>query len=177
MEKKIVVIGGSPRKNGCTDFLVNKICDAIKAEKIMLREMNIKLCCGCMICLDNKTDCVIKDDMQETINKINASDLLVFIVPNYINNVPGLFKNFVDRLLPIYESRHKKSVFVYLGAGGEVGTEQDVYDALSIATSGMKKYLSFDCVKEFTFMCTNEPDIAEQKEKINVMINEIKGII
>jgi len=177
MDRKIVVFGGSPRKNGCTAFLVNQICSALNAEKIMLREKDIQLCAGCMVCLDNKTDCVIKDDSQEIISKIKASDLLVFVVPNYIHNVPGLFKNFIDRLLPVYGQQLKKSVFVYLGAGGEAGTEQDVYDAVATATKGMKMYLGFGVAREFAFMCTNEPDIAKQQEKIDSMISEIKSLL
>ena len=175
--KNVIVLGGSPRIDGCTAFLVKQIGEALGTEQIMLVERDIKMCQGCMVCLDNKTDCVIKDDSQGIIRKIQACDLVVFVIPNYIHNVPGMFKNFIDRLLPVYGQEPKRSVFVYIGAGGLIEDPQDAFDAVSAATWGMKKYLGFDCVKEFAFMCTNKPDIVVQQARIDEMIREIRAIM
>jgi multimeric flavodoxin WrbA len=137
-----------------------------------------------MFCLKNY-DCATKDDSQDIIEKMYKSNLVIFGVPNYFNNVPGLFKIFVDRMLPLYKNKKvcknekikgKKVVFVYVGGGGEEGTEQDVYNALSSATSGMVKYLDLNVIKEFAFMCTNVPDAEAQQSKIDEMIEQIKNI-
>lgn len=61
--------------------------------------------------------CVIKDDMKEIVEKMLSSELIIFGVPNYFDNVTGLFKNFIDRLHPLYKSHlleHKKVIFLYV---------------------------------------------------------------
>ncbi|MDD2840119.1 MAG: flavodoxin family protein [Rickettsiales bacterium] len=183
-KSKILCISGSHR-NGCTEYILNQISNKLNAELILLRKKNITPCKACMNCLKNY-ECGTKDDSQDIIEKMYKSDLVIFGVPNYFNNVPGLFKIFVDRMLPLYKNKRvsrnekvkgKKVIFVFVGGGGEVGTEQDVYDALSSATSGMVKYLDLNVIKEFTFMCTNAPDLEVKQSNIDKMIEEIKNIM
>lgn len=182
-KSKILCISGSHRK-GCTEYILNQISDKLNAELILLRNKNISPCKGCLACLKN-FNCMTKDDSQDIIEKMHESNLVIFGVCNYFNNVSGLFKTFVDRMLPLYKNKKvyknekikgKKIIFVFVGGGGEEGTEQDVYNALSCATSGMVKYLDLNVVKEFTFMSTDVPGVEKQKLKINEMIEDIKNI-
>ena len=176
-----ICIGGSPR-NACTEHIMRQVSTTLGAKLILLRQKNLAQCKGCMSCLKNP-DCVIKDDTQQIINEMGKSDLIIFGVPNYFNNVTGLFKNFIDRLLPLYKNKtqntnnalkQKKVVFIYVGGGGEDGTEQDVYNALHNATSGMVKYLDLNVVGEFPFVCSETHDIKPQQAKVNTMIEKIK---
>ena len=64
----ILLISGSPRKNGNTELLVDEFVKGAKAaghetEKICLREKKIAPCLACEACLRNGGTCVQKDDM------------------------------------------------------------------------------------------------------------------
>lgn len=183
MEKsKILCISGSNR-NGCTEYILKQISKKLSSDLVLLREKNIALCRCCQYCMNN-FECIIKDDSQKIIEKMHESALVIFGVCNHFNNVGGLFANFIDRLLPMYKNKRiakneklkrKKVVFIYVGGGGEEGTEQDVYDALHDATKGMVKYLDLNLVAEYSFMCNILPDIEAQQTKIDGIINFINA--
>ena len=170
--KKILLISGSNR-NGNTNYLLNEIKRAIdKTELILLSEYNIKYCKGCLAC--HKIDkCVIQDDMKDIIDKIKESDLIIFGIPNYFDNVTGLFKNFMDRLHPLYKSelaKNKRVIFIFTGGGGEKGTKEKMEKAVH----GLIKYLKLNVLKSYSYQALNIHDVENQKEKINKMLEEIK---
>lgn len=172
---KVLIISGSNRK-GNTEYILNRINEEIdNGELIILKDKNIEYCKGCLAC-HHIDRCVIKDDINTIIDKIVDSELVIFGVPNYFDNVSGLFKNFMDRLHPLYKSeqaKNKKVVFIYVGGGGEAGTQEELHQAVK----GFAKYLILDIKKEFSFKALNANDIKNQDEKISQMIIDIKNII
>ena len=171
--KKILLISGSNR-NGNTNYLLNKIKREIdNSELILLSECNIKYCKGCLAC--HKIDkCVIQDDMNEIIDKVKESDLIIFGVPNYFDNVTGLFKNFMDRLHPLYKSeliKNKNVIFIFTGGGKEKGTKEEMEKAVY----GLIKYLKLNVLNTYSYQALDIHDIENQKEKINNMLEEIKN--
>jgi hypothetical protein len=78
--KKIIVISGSPRKNGDTSKVVKQIVEQmsskadIQFEYIFLREQNLEFCKGCMQCMSKGEEkCPIKDDAPALI--ISSTEL------------------------------------------------------------------------------------------------------
>ena len=172
--KKVLLISGSNR-NGNTNYLLRQIEQATdNSEIILLNKCNIEYCKGCLAC--HKIDkCVIQDDMKEIIIKIKEADLIIFGVPNYFDNVTGLFKNFMDRLHPLYKSesiRDKSVVYIFTGGGEEEGTREEMEKAVY----GLNKYLKLNVLKNYSYKALNLHDIEIQKEKINNMIEEIKNM-
>ena len=103
---KITIFNGSPRgKKGNTHFMVkefSKGAEEAKAEveNVFLVKKKIQPCRGCFTCwIKTPGKCVIKDDMAELIQKFCESDIVVFATPVYIDNVTGIMKNFMDRLV------------------------------------------------------------------------------
>jgi len=102
---KIIIINGSPRKNGATGKILKFLNDYLKnnyqetdTEYINLADLNIKFCTGCENCYKTG-NCIINDDNTEKIrNLIKHSDGLIFSSPTYASNVTGLFKTFYDRV-------------------------------------------------------------------------------
>ena len=102
---KIVLINGSPRKNGAIGKTLTYIKDYLEKnnsgliiEYIKLIDYNIKYCVGCEICYKTGK-CNITDDNVENIRDIiKLSDGIIFSSPNYASNVTGLFKTFYDRV-------------------------------------------------------------------------------
>jgi multimeric flavodoxin WrbA len=107
---KILGISGSPRK-GNTEWMVERILEAARGagaetELVLLRNMDVKLCRGCLTCevgKDRKPGvCVIKDDMAPLLAKMLAADAFVFGTPVYFYMLSALLKNFMDRTVPIW---------------------------------------------------------------------------
>lgn len=172
--KKILLISGSNRI-GNTNYILKMINENIEnSELILLKEKNIEYCKGCLAC-HNIEYCVLDDDINEIISKIIDSDLIIFGVPNYFDNVSGLFKNFMDRLHPLYKSEliaNKKIIFIYVGGGNEEGTKTELHNSVR----GFIKYLKVNLIKEYSFKALHNNDIIDQKEKIQKIIKEIKSI-
>ena len=102
---KILGIGGSPRKNGNTDILLNEAINGAKrsdvnAEILYLRDFNISYCLGCFSCI-KKGECAIKDDMTIVKDKMIESDGIMFATPVYFWSMSGQMKVFLDRTMPL----------------------------------------------------------------------------
>jgi multimeric flavodoxin WrbA len=102
---KIIIINGSPRKNGSTskvlkylNEILNKKYPETIIEFVNLIDHNIKYCTGCKVCYKTGK-CIIEYDNVENIhNIIKESDGIIIGSPTYASNVSGLYKNFHDRV-------------------------------------------------------------------------------
>lgn len=99
---KVIGISGSPRKNGNTSTLVQRVLDGVKSqgietEFIELSSLNFSCCIGCESCSETYR-CVIKDDMQMVYDLLDEADGIVLGSPTYFYNVTALAKSFIDRL-------------------------------------------------------------------------------
>ena len=99
----ILVILGSPRKNGNSETLVKTVIEGIE-EKILCTVESIYLhglkdlnpCRGCGGC--EKTGmCVIKDDMIELYEKVDEADIIFLVTPVYFYGPSAQIKIFIDR--------------------------------------------------------------------------------
>ena len=72
---------------------------AVETELVMLRDYPLETCRGCKLCFDQGEEaCPLKDDRDVLIEKMEASDAVVFASPSYMFQVSGLMKTFIDRL-------------------------------------------------------------------------------
>ncbi len=97
----ILIISGSPRKNGNTDF----ICSVLKSEiehlgetprVIRIYDYNINPCVSCRQCV-KKNSCIIHDDMDYLSAILLKSDGIVIVSPVFFDNIPSKLKAFIDR--------------------------------------------------------------------------------
>ncbi|MDD2890094.1 MAG: flavodoxin family protein [bacterium] len=112
---RIVVFNGSPRaEKGNTHIMVEEFLSGAKeagaeTENIFLVKKSIKYCLGCFDCwIKTPGECIIKDDMKEMLLKFIETDIVVFATPLYVDNVTGIMKNFMDRLIPLLDPYFKK---------------------------------------------------------------------
>ena len=100
--KKVLILAGSPRKNGnsaalCQEFArgAKEACNDV--ELIYLRDKKIGYCFACYYCKDHDGVCVIKDDMAEILDKMNAADIIVMASPVYFYSIDAQMKALIDR--------------------------------------------------------------------------------
>ena len=84
---KIVVLKGSPNKNGSSNMLAENFTKgALEAghsvEEIDAAHADISPCIGCVHC-GYEGECSLSDDMDEIREKILDADMMVFVTPLY----------------------------------------------------------------------------------------------
>lgn len=112
MSKKIVILNGSPRKNGNTSALVKSFTEGAEASGNMITEffldsMNIHGCKGCFRGHSSKDcPCVQKDDMDQIYPTVRDCDVIVLASPLYYWNMSGQLGTAIDRLFALEEGDH-----------------------------------------------------------------------
>ena len=104
---KALGIGGSPRKNGNSDVLLEHILQGVRENKIIinkvqLRELQYQACIGCERCRKDKICTGLKDGMSLLYPRIFESQGLVLVSPTHNYNVTAWMKAFIDRLYCFY---------------------------------------------------------------------------
>ena len=80
-----------------------------QVENVFLVKKTIQYCRGCFACWTKTPGkCVIEDDMAELLDKVRSSDIVVFATPLYVDNVTGIMKVFMDRIIPLAEPHFDK---------------------------------------------------------------------
>ena len=104
---KITAFNGSPRaERGNTHIMVESFLDGAReagaeTEYILLARHKINHCLGCFTCwIKTPGKCVHNDDMKDLLPKFYNTDIVVCATPLYVDNVTGLMKDFMDRLVP-----------------------------------------------------------------------------
>lgn len=112
---KIVIFNGSPNdEKGNTHVIAAAFAEGARkagaqVEMVFLAKKKIAPCRGCFTCwLVTPGHCAVKDDMENLIPVFNGTDLVVFATPLYVDNVTGLMKNFMDRLVPSCDAHFSK---------------------------------------------------------------------
>lgn len=123
MKKQVLILSGSPRKNGNSDLLCDEFAKgAVEAghcvEKIRVAEKNIGFCRGCYACKKNGV-CAIKDDMAEVLQKIIDADVLVLASPVYFYSIDAQLKAVIDRTVARWLEVHDKEFYYIVTAADE----------------------------------------------------------
>ncbi len=99
---KVILVNGSPIKNGCCDRAIEEIVSTLKVEGIdssvyWLGDKPIADCKACGYC-EVKGECVIKDGVQDFLALAQEADGFIFASPVYYAGVDGSLKSFLDRV-------------------------------------------------------------------------------
>jgi len=100
----ILVLSGSPRRGGNTDYvcsiLVREFVSmGLKTRFYRITDYRIEPCRSCRTCLSRGL-CIIDDDMTKLFYKeLLASKAIVIASPVYFNSIPAQLKAFIDRTM------------------------------------------------------------------------------
>jgi multimeric flavodoxin WrbA len=102
---KVIAFNGSPRKDGNTGILIEKIFheldkEGIGTELVHLSHKNIHGCIACYKCMENKDQrCAVNDDaVNEYIEKMSQADGVILGSPVYFMDVTPEMKALMDRV-------------------------------------------------------------------------------
>ena len=99
---KVLLLNGSPHKNGCTATALGEMIkifenEGIETETIHIGNKDIRGCIACNTCA-NTGKCVFDDLVNETAAKFKEADGLVIGSPVYYASPNGTLLSFLDRL-------------------------------------------------------------------------------
>lgn len=158
---KVLVLNGSPRKNGTIEKILKQITDGIDCEFVDVHQLNFDWCHGCMACR-SKGNCILeKDDAHVIAEKIKAADVVVIGSPCYWANMSGKLKMLFDRIVYVMMSESKSGIPVPLNKGKKciiatACTTPYPFNLLARQSSGavreikeITKYSGFTCIGVF----------------------------
>ena len=112
---KILVLTGSPRKQGTTARLAEEfIRGAREAGHEVLRmdaaQLKVGGCLACRACRSNGGACVQKDDMYQVYPHLVEADGVVLVTPLYYYAMTGQLKTLMDRFFAVSPVLRKRDV-------------------------------------------------------------------
>lgn len=105
--KTVMIINGAYRPDGHTDRVIAELSRlltgaGLRVETVMLRETSIEFCHNCRECTQvpgiNPPPCVIDDDMNELVERMERADGFIFAAPTNFGTATALFKRYLERL-------------------------------------------------------------------------------
>lgn len=144
---KIIILQGSPNKNGSTAILTKKFTTGAQVaghsvKQFDVDKMNINPCTGCVAC-GYEEPCVQKDDNQIIREEILNADMIVFATPLYYYGMSAQLKTVIDRFCAYNSSitgKHMKSALLTVAWNNDNWT----FDALESHYKTLVRYLKLD---------------------------------
>jgi len=103
---KTLIFNGSPRKNGNTSALVDKLSRLLDGEVKIIRayDCGVRPCIDCRYCWEN-SGCAIKDGMQAIYEDIREADNIVIASPIHFTELTGQLLVVLSRLQTFWSAR------------------------------------------------------------------------
>lgn len=99
---KVLLVNGSPHRNGCTNRALEEIASTLKQEGIdnEIYYIGIKPIAGCRACYACKQlkKCVIDDNVNEFVEKAKDFDGFIIGSPVHYGSADGIITSFMDRV-------------------------------------------------------------------------------
>lgn len=144
---KVVAFNGSPHKEGNTFHAIKMVANELEKEGIDVEivhvgNKDIRGCLACNGCVKNQDEkCVIKDEVNEWIQKMKQADGIIFGSPVHFASVGATMKAFLDRAF--YVTSVNKSMLRHKVGAGVIAVRRSggipAFDQLNnfISYSGM----------------------------------------
>jgi multimeric flavodoxin WrbA len=173
----------SPRKEGNTAFIVNKILEGAKEQgaetwSFNSSDLDIKPCRGCNGCKQNDRGCIINDDMQKLYDALEHADALVLGSPIYMGQMSAQAKIFTDRLYARFSPRFspffkenavkQRLILTFNQGNPDAGLFQSYIDY----TKHMFEVLEFD-VKEVPVVTGMRNGLAHERKDLHTVLKDI----
>lgn len=113
--KKIVIISGSPKKNGNTAVLIKWFMEGVGPKNAEIEVINaaslknkVNGCTSCRACQRREEyGCTIDDGIADVLRKMIQADIIVMATPLYFFSMSAQMKAVVDRMFSLYKWDNK----------------------------------------------------------------------
>jgi multimeric flavodoxin WrbA len=171
-KSKIVVLNGSPRKQGNTvqalHFLEKELSPRAQIQRHDLYAMKYRGCSHCDGCKKNKAlpGCKLKDELQKPLADILQAEGIVVASPVYCWSVSGCLSAALDRFYCLFREEQSllqgKKIASVFTAGG------DAFDGMELCVEMMKKLSLFGGASYVGTLtaasCTSPEEIARRRD-------------
>ncbi|MDR1781469.1 MAG: flavodoxin family protein [Bacilli bacterium] len=153
---KIVIINGSPNKNGYTNHVVDEVFKDFNHEiiKYFAYDLDVNTCIGCNYCFSHCNECIFdnKDQFRSLMNDVIECDLLVLASPLHFSSFSAKLLSVISRMQVYFPMKYEyKQTLPFKDK-----------QALTIAVGGNDYPTMFDAIKavdRIIYMHTNVNDI------------------
>jgi NAD(P)H-dependent FMN reductase len=193
---RITIFNGSPHKEqGNTHIMVEALTAGAReagaeVENVFLADREINPCIGCFACwFKTPGRCIHRDAMDQLLPKIVESDVIGFATPLYVDNVSGILKNFMDRLIPLVDPHmetdehgetrhlriHEKPRYV-LAVSNCGFPEQSHFEVLRVLFRRVARNMNCRLLAEVyrgggPLLATTDPDLRPFAEQYKVLLH------
>lgn len=135
---KAIAINGSPRINGNSDVLCDQFLKGAQeagceTEKIQIGKAKLNPCHACYACKTTGR-CIQQDDMDEILEKLIHSDVILLATPVYFYSMDAQMKTLIDRSLARYQEIKDKTFYFAITAA------DPNHEAMDPTIAGLKGY-------------------------------------
>ncbi len=141
-------------------------------------EFDIKQCVGCFKCNNATFSCILKDDLEKILEKIDSAAAIAIATPCYILTAPSQIKALMDRMaaraLDRIENNALRRPGVALSVAGATHTwyslqralpslflqlnncdviEQKTFGGIALMGPGSGRYFSIRCTESISRVC------------------------
>lgn len=111
---KILVLTGSPHKNGTSSHLADQFIKGAeeKGHEVIRYDaasLNLKGCLGCKYCRKHDDMCVHHDIMDKINKELIESDMVVFVTPLFFMGMSAQLKTLIDRFYAVLKKLPQKN--------------------------------------------------------------------
>ena len=130
MSKKVLILSGSPRKDGNSDILCDEFARGAEeagheVEKIRVAAKKVAPCAACYYCRSHGGQCARKDDMAEILQKMIDADVIVLASPVYFYSIDAQLKAVIDRTVARWLEVKNKEFYYIVTMADEEKTSAD----------------------------------------------------
>lgn len=175
---KILILNGSPVKNGNTAKLVDWFAqearskgESVKIVRAASLKSKVNGCTSCRACQKSaRYECVIKDDVNEVLKEMQKADVVVFATPLYFYGPSAQLKLIIDRMFSLYKWDNTTDTFTSPMKGKVMGFILSAYEnvGLKIVEESFKIIADYS---QMSFHSLLVPDARESGD-----VENIKGI-
>ena len=178
MPKKILIISGSPKKNGNTAALISWFAKGAKSKgadvsivHAAFLKFKTNVCTGCRKCQALKEyKCVINDGATKVLAGMQGADVIVMATPLHYYSVSAQLKQIIDRMFCLYKWDNNVDTFESPLNGKKLVLLASAYE--DIGLDALEK--PFKLTADYTgmkFRSLLVPDAGESGE-----IKKVKGV-
>lgn len=180
---KVVAIGGSPRLNGNSNYLIEQALNelascGIETEKIVLNQYKINPCQAHDNCHE-LPKCLQQDDAPWILEKFSEADGVIVASPVYFGTISAQVKTFMDRtfFLLTHDIKMKAKCFGLIAIAGRMGFDEAIQELRRFVgppgTSQVKVFTLKGAVGEPDKHVKDNPELVTQAHEMGRQMSKV----